>query len=99
MDELKRDIFGFRIYDHHEDPSQEMNDYDDSFDRFMFGNTKESVVQNERKPSNESGLLDQIDLGEVLHHVDTLMTSAKELKPLIGKVRPFLDLIMDKNKS
>lgn len=99
MAETKKDAFGFMLKNHQVESSNGMKDHDDPVDAFMFGNTKARGDSGKNPSSDENGLLDQVDLGEVIQHVETLMTSAKELKPLIGKMRPLLDLFMNKNKS
>lgn len=97
-----RDPFDFMLndkrieMDEHES-NQPTREYD-QIDHFMFGGQREKEKGSENK-SSLSGILGQIDVIEVLNHVDTLMTSAKELKPLLGKVKPLFDQIIDKNKS
>jgi hypothetical protein len=95
-----RDRFDFMMKEKHHS-SQENSQYD-SFDHFMFGGSRGSGDSRDHSgdtDSNGSGILSQIDLGEVLYHVDTLISSARELKPLFGKVKPYLDNFIDKNKS
>lgn len=40
--------------------------------------------------------LQNVDYMEVMHHVDTLMTSTKELKPLLNKIKPVLENLISK---
>ena len=96
-DERTRDRFDFMMKEKHHS-SQENSQYD-PFDHFMFGGSRDSRDHSGDTNSNGSGILGQIDLGEVLYHVDTLISSARELKPLFGKVKPYLDNFIDKNKS
>ncbi|RSD29389.1 hypothetical protein [Mesobacillus subterraneus] len=95
--ERPRDPFGFRFRDNTEGESNSSRG-NDPLDRFMFGGPR----NHEQNPESESTIgnaLGQMDYEEVFKHVDTLITSARELKPLIGKVMPFIDQFMDKNKS
>ena len=106
MDEDKnRDIFGFRLSprdtEHHdEEDHSRLTDgmREDPFDSFMFRRPREAKPQIDKKDDSNS-LLGHVDIDEVMNHVDTLITSARELKPLFGKVRPFLEQFIEKNKS
>ncbi|WP_423409705.1 hypothetical protein AABM38_06790 [Heyndrickxia sp. MSNUG] len=102
-DERTRDAFDFMLGENGKNLRDQSvdaeNEPDSDFRHFMFGNSTGEETKARDSQSTESGLLSQIDLGEVLYHVDTLITSAKELKPLFGKVRPFFDHLIDKNKS
>jgi hypothetical protein len=95
-DERRRDPFDFMMKENH---SSQETGQNDPFDHFMFGGSRDSRDHRGDTNSNGSGILGQIDLGEVLYHVDTLISSARELKPLFGKVKPLLDHFIDKNKS
>lgn len=98
-----RDLFGFKLKRENEESSDQREQEYTHFDQFMFGRS----MNNKEKPSeqsvkNDSPLnkyLGQIDLDEVMYHVDTLITSARELKPLVGKVKPLFDHFLEKNKS
>ena len=98
--ETKRDLFGFPIKDAQINNASEHEPENlkkaNSFDSFMFGGPRRTEKQPEKKKSSYSGILDQIDIDEVLHHVDTLIGSAKELKPLFGKVKPLLEQFINK---
>ncbi|MBT2678199.1 hypothetical protein J7E38_04250 [Bacillus sp. ISL-35] len=101
-DERARDLFGFKLRTSEQDVSAETGHDFDHFDHFMFGGQKNIDESNDHPAEPFSPLskyLDHIDLDEVMYHVDTLITSARELKPLLGKVKPFFDQIIDKNKS
>ena len=106
MDEDKnRDIFGFRLRPtdtEHDDGGDDSRLADgghgDSFSRFMFGGSRESEPLTDKK-NTSTRFLSHVDFDEVMNHVDTLISSAKELKPLFGKVRPYLDQFIAKNKS
>ncbi|WLR53850.1 hypothetical protein LC048_15190 [Mesobacillus subterraneus] len=59
-------------------------------------NNEEASEQNGKSDSPLNQYLGKIDLDEVMHHVDTLITSARELKPLMGKVKPLFDHFIEK---
>lgn len=102
-EERKRDAFDFMLKGNEQRPrkhqSHEETEEDHLARDFMFGSHRQNGMDANDSNSEESSILGQIDFNEVLHHVDTLITSAKELKPLFGKVRPFIDNFIDKNKS
>ena len=100
-DERTRDLFGFKLRRDHDESSDQQEQGYDHFDHFMFGRSRE-IEEVEESVNNDFLLnkyLGKIDLDEVMHHVDTLITSARELKPLMGKVRPLFDQFIEKNKS
>jgi hypothetical protein len=67
---------------------------EDHFSQFMFG-TKRKADQSE--PSEfETGTQPSINYEELMIHIDTLMESAKNLKPLFQKVYPFVEQIWKK---
>jgi hypothetical protein len=97
-----RDLFGFKQKRDYEESSEQPEHKYTHFDQFMFGRTRnneESSEQSVKKDSPLNKYLGQIDLDEVMYHVDTLITSARELKPLVGKVKPIFDHFIEKNKS
>jgi hypothetical protein len=98
--EIKRDLFGFPIKDTREKNASEHDPENlksvNSFDSFMFGGPRRTEKQTEKKKYSYKGILDQIDVDEMVHHVDTLIGSAKELKPLFGNVRPLLQQFINK---
>jgi hypothetical protein len=101
-DERARDLFGFKLRRSEEEVGDEKGQEFDHFDHIMFGGQRNIAESNDQPAEPSSPLskyLDQIDLDEVMYHVDTLITSARELKPLLGKVKPFFNQIIDKNKS
>jgi hypothetical protein len=61
---------------------------------------KSSPHQKSEKPSFLNGSLGEylqnVDYIEIMHHFDTLMNSANELKPLFKKVRPVLESFLNK---
>ena len=100
-DERARDLFGFKLK---RDSEEQRGQGDPHFDQFMFGRSrdKEEKDTSEQSAKSDAPLnkyLGQIDLDEVMYHVDTLITSARELKPLVGKVKPLFDHFIEKNKS
>jgi hypothetical protein len=97
-----RDLFGFKLKRDTEESSDEHEQEYNHFDQFMFGPPRNKEKASEQSEKNNSPLnkyLGQIDLDEVMFHVDTLITSARELKPLVGKVKPLFDHFIEKNKS
>ncbi|MBT2694291.1 hypothetical protein [Bacillus sp. ISL-55] len=97
-----RDLFGFKLKRENDESSDQVEQEYTHFDQFMFGRPRyneESSQQSEKNDSPLNKYLGQIDLDEVMYHVDTLITSARELKPLVGKVKPLFDHIIEKNKS
>jgi hypothetical protein len=66
---------------------------EDRFSQFMFGTRRET----ENEPSEiETGTQPSINYEEIMIHFDTLMESAKNLKPLFQKVYPFVEQIWKK---
>ena len=97
-----RDLFGFKLKRENEESSNQQEQEYTHFDHFMFGRPRDKEETSEQSVNNDSPLnkyLGQIDLDEVMYHVDTLITSARELKPLVGKVKPLFDHFIEKNKS
>lgn len=99
--ERTRDLFGFPIRkadasDEQVSVPKENSEVTNPFDTFMFGGTRKENSVKEKKKSSYSEILDQIDVDDVLHHVDNLIESAKGLKPLLGKVKPVLDQFLNK---
>ncbi|MBS8263075.1 hypothetical protein DYI25_01335 [Mesobacillus boroniphilus] len=101
-DGRSRDLFGFKLKRENDEGSDQQEQEYTHFDQFMFGRPSNKEEESEQSVKNNSPLnkyLGQIDLDEVMYHVDTLITSARELKPLVGKVRPLFDHFIEKNKS
>jgi len=96
-DEELRDILGIGRKDAKSD-GNETEGRDDFFSRFMFGGREPEPVP-EIKKAGVPRFLDDIDLDQLLSHVDTLITSAQELKPLFSKAKPYLEQFMNKQKS
>jgi hypothetical protein len=97
-----RDLFGFKLKKDNEESSDPREQEYTHFDQFMFGRPRNNEESSEQRVKNDSPFnkyLGQIDLDEVMYHVDTLITSARELKPLVGKVKPLFDQFIEKNKS
>ncbi|MED1202504.1 hypothetical protein [Heyndrickxia acidicola] len=84
------------------------------FDRMFFGRrgiqNRRGLVQKEQEPANSGsidGMLDgilnnetfkNIDFDEMLNHVDKLMVSLSELRPMFKKVTPFMEKFLQKDK-
>ena len=84
------------------------------FDRMFFGNrnvqNRRRTVQEKQEP-NKSGSIDgmldgifnnetfkNIDFDEMLNHIDKLMVSLGELRPMFKKVTPFMEKFLQKDK-
>jgi hypothetical protein len=70
------------------------------FDRIMFGPGRTEERQQE-SPSifgdvNQGHSQNQINLEEIMVHIDTLVDSARQLKPMFSKMRPFFDQFLKK---
>lgn len=83
----------FRDEGEDEDDSSRNNDWlfgrkreHHSFD--FFGNRNQKAGQHDQNSLEK--FLYNIDYVELMKHVDTLMTTAKELKPLIKQIKPYL---------
>ncbi|EIJ81863.1 hypothetical protein PB1_02950 [Bacillus methanolicus PB1] len=70
---------------------------DDPFTRFMFGPRRRP---SERKTQNNhsKNTVDQIDYMLLMENIDMLLDSAKQLKPLLNKITPFINQFIKKNK-
>lgn len=65
---------------------------EDRLTQFMFGSRSTSNDQLER----DSELQSNIDYEQMFVHIDDLMESARNLKPLFKKVFPFVEQIWKK---
>lgn len=84
------------------------------FDQMFFGNrnvqNRRRMVKEEQEPNKSDsieGMLDgilnnetfkNIDFDEMLNHVDKLMVSLGELRPMFKKVTPFMEKFLQKDK-
>jgi hypothetical protein len=84
------------------------------FDQMFFGNrnvqNRRRMVKEEQEPNKSDsieGMLDgilnnetfkNIDFDEMLNHVDKLMVSLSELRPMFKKVTPFMEKFLKKDK-
>ncbi|SEN14892.1 hypothetical protein SAMN05192533_109172 [Mesobacillus persicus] len=69
------------------------------FDRMMFGPSRSKhshPTEPEPRTEDKKDILNQINLEEIMGHVDALMGSAKELKPMFNKIRPLIDQFLKK---
>ncbi|WP_053361881.1 hypothetical protein [Bacillus sp. FJAT-27251] len=70
------------------------------FDRIMFGPGR--TEERKTKDPSISGDVNlgqsqnQINLEEIMVHIDTLVDSARQLKPMFSKIRPFFDQFLKK---
>jgi hypothetical protein len=58
--------------------------------------TDSSPREEPREPGQIEKLLDGVDLGQLMDNIDTLMTSAGQLKPLFKKVTPLFQQLLKK---
>lgn len=102
-EEKSRDPFNFNFRGRNEEDASQSRNEVNHFDSIMFGGRRGREENNANQSAENNAsllqLLGQIDLNEMMTHVDTLVTSAKELKPLWGKVKPFIGQWIDKTKS
>lgn len=66
------------------------------FDRLMFGPMTHSTRSERKQADPENSSSNQLNFEELMTQIDTLMTSAKELKPMFAKIRPFFDQFLKK---
>ncbi|MGD6855258.1 hypothetical protein ACQCVO_09320 [Bacillus infantis] len=52
--------------------------------------------EDAREPGQIEKILDGVDLGQLMDNIDTLMTSAGQLKPLFKKVTPLFQQLLKK---
>lgn len=76
----------------------EQNNWD-----WILGEQTSNKAKAAGKSSHHNGInksieqfLQNVDYMKVMHHVDTLMTSTKELKPLLNKLKPVLEHFISK---
>ena len=68
----------------------------ESFDAIMFGRNQKDD-QHEKDHKHEAQKAEEkyhgpdLDWGLIMGHVDTIMDSAKQLKPMFKKLRPFTE--------
>ncbi|MBM4764241.1 hypothetical protein [Bacillus sp. B15-48] len=77
----------------------EEEDNQHPFDRMMFGsrtNPPQSQKNQDDQKDDSSKNSDSVNLEELLTQIDTLMESAKQLKPMFSKIRPFFTQFLKK---
>lgn len=102
-DGKNRDAFDFMLNrsdkQHRDDHEIEEGHSQGDLDSFFFGKSRSAAKPASIHAENNDGLLGQMDWGELLYHIDTLIESSREFKPLISKVMPYLENFLDKKKS
>jgi hypothetical protein len=68
---------------------------ENQFDLLMFGPGRKEKRQPEEEVPRQ-GDFNQINLEEVMGHIDTLVDSARQLKPVFSKIRPLLNQFLKK---
>jgi hypothetical protein len=70
------------------------------FDRLMFGPGRNKKQIGEEKESadssEEDNLLNQVNIEEIMMHIDSLVGSAKHLKPMFSKIKPLFEQFLKK---
>ena len=92
MEERKPNPF-FALDIHEPDKERKGKGGFESFDSIMFGKKQKDHQdhQHEEKESKEKHSGPDLDWGLIMGHVDTIMDSAKQLKPMFKKIRPFTE--------
>ncbi|MDR7000815.1 hypothetical protein [Neobacillus niacini] len=72
-----------------ENLQEDVMDRGNLFDQFMFGTGQRG--QEPFQPPETNYPPNYIDYGELIVHLDTLVESARNLKPLFEKVYPFIE--------
>lgn len=75
-------------------------DHSESLDSFMFGGRSSDFPEKSEATHTNSDkindLMNNIDIFEVMGSIETLVHSAKQLKPLYQKVSPFIEQFIKK---
>jgi hypothetical protein len=70
------------------------------FDRLMFGPSRnlKHTGDEEKSPETpaEDNLLNQVNIEELMMHIDSLVGSAKHLKPMFSKIKPLFEQFLKK---
>jgi hypothetical protein len=70
------------------------------FDRLMFGSSRNKQHTDDEKKATETptegNLLNQVNLEEIMMHIDSLVGSAKQLKPMFSKIKPLFEQFLKK---
>ncbi|MED1470210.1 MULTISPECIES: hypothetical protein [Bacillus] len=72
-----------------ENLQEDVRDHGNMFDQFMFGPGQRRQEQLQPPETNYSQ--NYIDYGELIVHLDTLVDSARNLKPLFQNIYPFIE--------
>lgn len=102
-DGKNRDAFDFML-NRSEKPHREHHDLEvdhshGDLDSFIFGKSRGAANPDNNHEGNGESILGQLDWGELFYHIDTLIESSREFKPLFSKVMPYLENFLDKKKS
>ncbi|KON89439.1 hypothetical protein AF332_23225 [Sporosarcina globispora] len=60
------------------------------------GRSRATNERNDSASENENNILNNINLEELMGNIDTLMSSAHQLKPLLKKAGPLLEMFLKK---
>lgn len=90
QDPISKFMFGERFEEKEEDTEPTEHEEHD----WLFGKRPSRSQNSEQNPINQIPFigerLQNIDYMEMMQHVDTLMNSANDLKPLFKKIKPVL---------
>ena len=66
-------------------------------DEWLLGGKSRETHESDNSPNeNGTNILSNINLEELMGNIDTLMTSAHQLKPLLKKAEPLLEMFLKK---
>ncbi|GLB58897.1 hypothetical protein [Cytobacillus sp. NCCP-133] len=65
-------------------------------EEMLFGRSKDSHGDDNSLNSKVNSILNNVNLEELMNNIDTLMSSANQLKPLLKKASPFLEQFLKK---
>ncbi|MGG0719099.1 hypothetical protein ABE096_16105 [Robertmurraya massiliosenegalensis] len=99
VDHFSKFMFGERNTSSFEEPvKREEEDWD-----WILGSRASDKAETQNNKGTLNGLnksieelLQKVDYMEVMNHIDTLMASTKELKPLLTKIKPLLENFLSK---
>ncbi|CAM3662717.1 hypothetical protein [Mesobacillus zeae] len=82
--------------DFQDESADKSNMQKDPFSRMMFGPVERSNKTAVKERQGKSELLENVNMEELMHHVDNLLSAAHGLKPIFQKARPLLDQFLGK---
>lgn len=99
IDPFSRFMFGVR----REQEFDESHDNDEKKENvhardrdWLFGARELPKAKKAKQDPSILDHLNNVDYIELMHHVDTFMSSTKDLKPLVSKLKPYLESFLHK---